>query len=148
MDNNTEEALSRIIEQALVEDGAVVTTLRSAFHGVLAIYAFGSRIQGTASIESDLDLSILMAGYADPMQLWEMANSLSEVVHCPVDLFDLRAASTVMQFQVITRGKLLWAKQPAARLFECHVLDEKFTLDEGRAGILKDITIRGSVYAR
>ncbi|WP_292996284.1 nucleotidyltransferase domain-containing protein [Nitrosomonas sp.] len=37
---------------------------------LLAIYAFGSRIQGTAQIDSDLDLAVLVAGYAEPLVLW------------------------------------------------------------------------------
>ena len=58
--------------------------------------AFGSRIQGTAGPDSDLDLAVLVAGYADPHGVWELAGDLEEVAGCPVDLLDLRAASTVM----------------------------------------------------
>ena len=35
----------------------------------MAVYAFGSRIQGTAQAESDLDLAILVEGYVDPVLL-------------------------------------------------------------------------------
>ena len=65
-----------------------------------------------------------------------------------VDLLDLRAASTVMQYQVITTGQCLWAQQPAAGLFECFVLSEKLDFDAARAGLLADIAQQGKVYAR
>jgi len=141
-----EKALAARIEKPLVKEGAVIISLRAAFPQLLAIYAFGSRIEGTARVDSDLDLSILVAGYAGPLQLWEIASQLSDVAGCPVELLDLRAASTVMQYQVITKGKLLWGKHPETALFECFVLSEKNELDVARAGLLTDIAKRGNVY--
>jgi hypothetical protein len=38
-----------------------------------------------------------------------LAGELSDTVACPVDLLDLHAASTVMQYQVITGGQCLWS---------------------------------------
>ncbi len=46
---------------ALAPNGAVVAVLRRAFPQVLAIYAFGSRVQGMARADSDLDLAVLVA---------------------------------------------------------------------------------------
>lgn len=136
------------IESALVTDGTVVAALRHAFPNVLAIYAFGSRIQGTAREDSDLDLAILVAGYAEPLQLWEQAHQLTEMLGCAVDLLDLRAASTVMQYQVLMQGRRLWASEPAAGLFECFALSEKTRLDADRAGLIADIENNGRVYGR
>ena len=84
--------------------------------------------------------------YAPPLQLWELASQLADVVGCPVDLLDLRAASTVMQHQVIMQGTRLFARSPGAGLFECFVLSEKTALDAARAGVLGDIARQGKVY--
>jgi hypothetical protein len=65
---------------------------------------------------------------------------------CPVDLLDLRAASTVMQYQVITTGQRWWALDIQAALFEAAILSEKTELDTARAGLLSDIQKRGKVY--
>ena len=51
-----------------------------------------------------------------------------------VDLLDLRAASTVMQYKVITQGTRLWQANSQA------------ALDEARAGLLQDIRERGRVH--
>lgn len=142
------DSTQKTIASALTPDGTVVTVLRQAFPSVLGIYAFGSRVQGTARADSDLDLAVLVAGYADPLQLWDWANQLAEKLDCAVDLLDLRAASTVMQYQVLTQGRRLWASEPAAGLFECFVLSEKIRLDAGRAGVLADIAQDGRVYGR
>lgn len=125
---------------------AVVQTLRRAFPNILAIYAFGSRVVGTARDDSDLDLAVLVAGYAEPLQLWEQTSQLSEILGCSVDLLDLRAASTVMQNQVLTRGRRLWAIEPAAGLFECFALSEKNRLDADRKDLIADIEKSGRVY--
>lgn len=127
---------------------ALVARLRTALPGLLAIYAFGSRVQGLAGPDSDLDLAVLVAGYADPVRLWTLSGELAESAGCAVDLLDLRAASTVMQYQVLTTGRRLWADGLAAGLFECYVLSEKTELDAARAGLLADIAREGRVYGR
>ena len=130
----------------MVNQAAIIQTLQASLPNLLAIYAFGSRIQGTAQIDSDLDLAVLIAGYAEPLVLWTLAGDLADVAGCPVDLLDLRAASTVMQYQVITTGQRWWALDAQAALFEAAILSEKTELDTARAGLLSDILKRGKVY--
>ena len=130
----------------LAPEGPVVAAIRTRFPQAIAIYAFGSQVQGTAGPGSDLDLALLVAGYADPIALWELACKLTDVAGCPVDLLDLRAASTVMQYQVITTGQRLWSAGLAAGLFECYVLSEKTELDTARAPLMADILATGRIH--
>lgn len=120
--------------------------LRAQVPDVLGVYAFGSRLQGGAGPESDLDLAVLVAGYADPLRLWEVASTLADIAGCPVDLLDLRAASTVMQHQILTTGVRWWAPDAQAALWEAASLSEKTELDTARAGLLADIAKTGVVY--
>ena len=60
----------------------------------------------------------------------------------------LRAASTVMQYQVLQGGLSLWGKPHEAGLFECFILSEKTALDEARSGLPADIQKEGHIYAR
>lgn len=115
---------------------------------LLAIYAFGSRIQGTANTQSDLDLAVLVAGYTEPLSLWSPASDLEDMAGYPVDLLDLRAASTVMQYKIITTGQRWWAKDAQANLYEAAILIEKTALDTARAGQLSDIQKEGKIYAQ
>lgn len=140
--------MSPSMQKLLASDGPVVTLIRRHFPLAMAVYAFGSQVQGTASSASDLDLAVLVAGYAAPLTLWEVASDLADVVAGPVDLLDLRAASTVMQYQVITTGQRLWAADVQAGLFECYVLSEKTALDTARAPLLADIQSTGKIHAR
>lgn len=127
---------------------AILALLSRELPGLLAIYAFGSRVTGTANQDSDLDLAVLVPAYADAMKLWTLASELSELARCPVDLLDLRAASTVMQYQIITQGERWWSRDSQALLYEAVILSEKTTLDEARAGLLNDIAKDGKIYGR
>lgn len=126
----------------------LVGKLQSLLPNLLAVYGFGSRLQGTARLESDLDMAVLVAGHADVVLLWGLAGELEDIVGCTVDLLDLRAASTVMQYQIITTGVRWWALDAQAALFESAILSQKTDLDTARAGLLSDVQKRGSVYGR
>jgi predicted nucleotidyltransferase len=127
---------------------ALLNLVQTHFDGLLALYAFGSRIQGSATASSDLDLAVLVAGYADPVLLFDLAGQLADIAGCAVDLVDLRAASTIMQYQIITTGERWWQKDAQAALFEAAVLSEKTALDTARAALIEDIQHRGSIYGR
>lgn len=126
---------------------ALIQRVRKALPEALSLYAFGSRVQGTAGQQSDLDLAVLVAGYADPVRLWQLAGELADVAGCEVDLLDMRAASTVMQSQILNTGQRLWASDHRAGIFEGFVLSEKTGLDEARSGLMADIQKEGRVYA-
>ncbi|MFZ4986509.1 MAG: type VII toxin-antitoxin system MntA family adenylyltransferase antitoxin [Blastocatellia bacterium] len=131
-----------------LDKASLLQLLQGRFPELLALYAFGSRVTGGATAESDLDLAILVDGRVDPLSLFHLAGELSEVVGCDVDLVDFRTASTVMQYQIITTGERWWQKDFRADLYEAMVLNQKTSLDEARAGLIDDIMQRGNVYGR
>lgn len=127
---------------------ALVAHLHARLPSLLAVYLFGSQASGTAGADSDLDLAVLVAGEVEPLRLWALSGDLADIAGVPVDLLDLRAASTVMQYQIITRGRRLWAADAQAALFESFILSEKTALDGARAGVLADLQKEGRVYGR
>jgi len=138
---------SRLIT-TLAPDGVILTSVLAKIPNLMCLYVFGSQSQGTSGPDSDLDLAVLAPGYIDPNLLWSLSNDIADLVNCEVDLLDLRAASTVMQSQVISTGKPVWDIGLQARLFEVSVLSEKLALDEAREPLLRTITDEGHVYAR
>lgn len=127
---------------------ALLTHLQDHLPGLLAVYLFGSHAQGFAGADSDVDLAVLMSGQVDPLLLWQLSGDLADMTGSPVDLIDLRTATTVMQYQIVTRGRRLWASDVQAGLYESFILSEKTALDTARAGLLKDIQEEGAVYGR
>ncbi|MGY2215510.1 type VII toxin-antitoxin system MntA family adenylyltransferase antitoxin [Pseudomonas sp. SDO558_S425] len=126
----------------------VLAHLQAEVPELLAVYVFGSQVTGEAGGESDLDVAVLSAGVVEPLLLWQLSGELADIVGVPVDLLDLRAASTVMQYQVLTTGRRLWSGNVQAGLFESYVLSEKTALDTARAELLADIQKEGKVYGR
>jgi uncharacterized protein len=127
---------------------AIIQLLRAKVPRLLAIYAFGSQMQGSAGPDSDLDLAVLVDTYTDPVTLWELSGELAVLADCAVDLLDFRAASTVMQYQILMGGERWWALDAQAALLEAAILSEKTQLDEARSGLLNDIQATGRVYGR
>ena len=132
----------------LAPDGALLASVQAKIPNLMALYVFGSRAQSTPRPDSDLDLAVLAAGYIDPALLWSLSNEIANLVNGEVDLLDLRAASTVMQYQVISTGKTVWDIGLQAHLFEVFILSEKLALNEAREPLLRAITKEGHVYAR
>ena len=132
----------------LAPDGAVLALVLAKIPNLMALYVFGSQVFGTPRPESDLDLSVLAPGFIDPNLLWSLSNEIASLVNGDVDLLDLRAASTVMQYQVLSTGKAVWDIGLQARLFEVSVFSEKLSLDEAREPLLTTIAREGHVYAR
>lgn len=126
----------------------IVMLLQNRLPNLLAVYVFGSQLSGDADKNSDLDLAVLVAGYADPIDLWDISSDLAELVDCEVDLLDFRAASTVMQYQILTKGNRLFAIDSSISCYESSLLSEMTALNEARAGVLADIQKDGSVYGR
>ena len=127
---------------------AVTDALKNAVPGLSAVYVFGSQVSGHAGPESDLDVALMADALLDAETLWELGSRLALVAKCAVDLLDLRAASTVMQYRIVTTGQRLWARDGQAALYESFILSQKTELDEARAGVLEDIGRTGTVYGR
>lgn len=126
----------------------IVAILQAELPGLLGIWLFGSQANGHANAQSDVDLAVLVSGKANPLLLWDTGQKLAAIVDREVDLLDLRAASTVMQYQVITEGRLLWQKDAQGILYESAILSDKTELDTARAGLLADIHREGRVYGK
>jgi len=89
----------------------ICDAIKKRVPNILAIYAFGSQITGFANAKSDLDLAVLVEGYADAVLLWNLANGeLADIANMSVDLLDMRTSSTVMQHQILATGVRLYAK--------------------------------------
>ena len=84
----------------------------------------------------------------DPVDVWEVASAIASETGIDVDLVDLRAATTVMQHQVVSTGRRLYARPLQAALWEAMVLSEKTRLDKVRSDLVRDILARGSVHGR
>lgn len=122
--------------------------LRTRVSGLVAVYVFGSSETGGAHAASDLDMAVLASSRLDPMIRWELQQDLAQRAGRSVDLVDLRSASTVMQIQVVSTGRLLLSVDPVeVDRFEMYVFADYCRLNEERRAILDDVKRRGRIHA-
>lgn len=126
---------------------AVVALLRQGLTDLQAVYHFGSSAQATEHAGSDVDLAVLAEKPCRPLTRFALAQACARRLHTEVDLVDLASASTVLVAQVLTSGRLLFARDPAAVAgFEVTALAKYCQLNEERRDLLADIQQRGCVY--
>jgi len=128
-------------------DAQMVAFLRDALGDVIAVYRFGSTVQGQTHRDSDVDLAVLAAAPVPPGVRFDVQERLAAQLGRDVDLVDLRQASTVMRMQVITTGRLLAAFDPAAQeAFEDLTYSAYARLNEERREILEQVRREGRVH--
>lgn len=129
------------------QDAATVAEIRAALPDVQAIYRFGSSAADTFGPDSDVDLAILARRPLSPNVRFDLQERLATALRRPVDLVDLRGASTVMAMQVVSKGILLHDGDPIARgAFEDRCYTGYARLNEERRGILDRVAAEGNVY--
>lgn len=130
-----------------VSEPEFLSILLGSIPDLVAVYQFGSTVEGSEHPESDLDLAILAPRPLDNVDRWTVQEEIATQLRRDVDLVDLRAASTVMQMQVLSQGTVQEEWDRTARQeFEMQVYSAYALLNEERAAILEDVQVRGRIY--
>lgn len=125
----------------------IVETLLDAIPDCQAIYCFGSWGTGAQRSDSDIDIAILPFKVLEPVQRWELAQTLASLAGRDVDLVDLLSASTVLRMQVVAHGEVLYlSNADGVEQFADMVFSSYARLNEERREILADVRQRGSIY--
>ena len=102
------------------------------------VYLFGSAYRGELRADSDIDIAFYTNEKQDIFSNFENANKLADLLGRNVDLIDLKQASTVFAFQVLTTSKCLFVKEKNLKEeFEYLTYSSYARLNEERAEILK-----------
>ena len=127
----------------------ILTVVQEVVPAMQAVYLFGSQAGGGVHRESDLDIAILAAAPLPAEIRRRVQEDLSVELRSDVDVVDLRSASTVMRTQVVTKGVVLFEREPTLRhQFEMQTLSAYALLNEERAKILEHVHRRGRIYGR
>jgi len=108
---------------------------------------FGSSVKGYFREDSDIDVAFISAKEIKSYDLYILAQALVSEVGREVDLVDFRQASTVFKAQILGLGQVIYSDN-SKKLAELQIrtLKEYALLNEERAEILRNISVRGSVY--
>lgn len=140
-----------MVEPLTIDERAIVTAVREALPEVQGIYLFGSHADGTQRRGSDVDLGLLFPpsdqAASRSLFMHPVRQHLQEIAGCDVDLVDLRQVTTVMQKEVVMRGRRIYcADELAADEFDLSVMSRYQKLNEERAAILKQFETTGRAY--
>ncbi|TCS95384.1 MULTISPECIES: type VII toxin-antitoxin system MntA family adenylyltransferase antitoxin [Tepidimonas] len=126
--------------------------LRAALHAAVPqatmAWLHGSAAQGRLRTDSDLDLAVWLPQPLSPTQWLQASAELSRRLQRDVDLLDLARANTLTQFIVLSRGRLLLARQPHAPwLLWARVLRDWQDLQRHRAPAVRALAQRLQGFA-
>jgi len=97
--------------------------------GLLAVYLFGSRAEGTATTQSDHDFAILF-DLSSPMDdlaftALDLEEKLAAILNAEVDIITLNTADIEHRFLIISQGVLIYSRDDDKRTgFEDLVIKE------------------------
>jgi predicted nucleotidyltransferase len=122
-------------------------SLRTALDELVAVYVFGSVATGRDRRDSDLDLAVLTRRPVPARTLYDLARQLEVDLDVDVDLVDLGAASTVLQKEVIEKGRVVFRGDDAEiRDFEARTLSEYGHFRDRIEPILRSVRESGKAY--
>ena len=80
---------------------------------ILALYLYGSAVDGRANALSDLDIGILV-DFSIPLEtLWRIEDQWSAMLPEKLDLRVVNLAPLSFQYEITTRGKRIWVSDTA-----------------------------------
>ncbi len=99
---------------------------------LVAVIKFGAFGTPNETPDSDLDLAVLFYSRLDGVALWNLSQKIAVGLKRDVDLIDLKLASTVFKFQILSTGILVdCANQKVYDLFESTVFSMYLRFKEG-----------------
>ncbi|MFM2308057.1 MAG: hypothetical protein RLY87_177 [Chloroflexota bacterium] len=130
----------------------IITHILQTFPTTQAIYLFGSFGTSDERPDSDIDIAVVLP--------FDMAKTASAGMHelsidlmiqtgRAIDLVNLRAVDTILQFEVISTGRRIAAPQRTERdLFEVVIIKSYQHFNRERAAIVAHGLQTGMFYAR
>lgn len=114
------------------------------------VFLFGSTVKEFTHKDSDIDIAFLSdKKELDKYEIFMIAQELASKLNKDVDLIDLNQASTVLQAQIVSSGKIIYCADERKKAeFELKVLKMYAKLNEERSPILKNIDESVSIYEK
>lgn len=125
----------------------IVDHLKNRISGIQLIYHFGSSANQQEHPGSDIDIAFYTDKEIGNLERWEIQEELARVFVKNVDLLDLRKVPIVMQYQIITTGKLIFAlDEQFMEMRENQIYSMYLDFNEQRKEFIKQFEETGTIY--
>ncbi|HPN70073.1 MAG TPA: nucleotidyltransferase domain-containing protein [Saprospiraceae bacterium] len=125
----------------------ILNTLKLLIPGIELIYLFGSMADESNNPDSDIDLAFLSSEKISNVQRFDVQEKLASILNKNVDLVDVKTASTVMNFQIVSKGIKLYSKNEKKKAdFELSAMGQYYDYKITMQPIFDQILRRGKVY--
>ncbi|SDD33718.1 type VII toxin-antitoxin system MntA family adenylyltransferase antitoxin [Williamwhitmania taraxaci] len=118
----------------------VIDLLLSEFPEIELIYLFGSMATGKTHSQSDLDIAFWNSSSSvEELKCFAVQERLAALFSTDVDLVDMRGASEVFCYEVVTTGRRIYTKDIERMHFiENRIWSDYLYLNEVRRDIVND----------
>jgi len=117
-------------------DGAVDFLINRI--NIIALYLFGSAVNGRFTDDSDFDIAVLSQSDVDPVRLFELSLSLGVLMRRDVHLVVFKKADTVFQAEILRNKKVLYCRDENKRIVaEMITLTQYEKLNEEREVVIR-----------
>ncbi|MCO6478262.1 MAG: nucleotidyltransferase domain-containing protein [Phaeodactylibacter sp.] len=128
----------------------IIGFLSERLPALKGIYLFGSRAEGRARPDSDVDIAFLVEWGHSPtaMQQWEWSVELADMLQVEaVDLVGLQEASTDFRFVIVSTGQRIYCNDRAyCDTFDMIAYSMYQRLELERREIVEEVKKRGRIY--
>lgn len=133
------------------QETSIIQKIQSYYPEIQAIYLFGSANTAQLRPDSDIDLALLLpvplAKKCAHLNFSPLHLDLARYLQRDVDLINLRFVSTVLQYQIVNTGKILYCGDKTAyHTFEMLTWSFYQKLNEERSAILQEFLQTGRAY--
>jgi len=117
----------------------IIATVRQALPDVQAIYVFGSFGTPFFKADSDIDIAVMSVADLTPIKRWHATEEIAQLLNRNIDLIDIRQASTVMRFQIISTGKRIYCKtETECEIYEDYAYSSYIRFNDERKQLLEE----------
>ncbi len=93
------------IKKVIIE---IIDIVKKQLPNVKGIYMFGSYADGTDRSDSDIDIAVQVKGGLTGAEKLNLASAFVKDIDIQVDLVDFEKASTLLQYEIIKNGTLIY----------------------------------------
>ena len=127
----------------------IISILQNNIDELKAVYIFGSYADGTAAVNSDIDIAYLSNNRLSAVEKWNLSNTIAGILRKDIDLVDIFTANTILAYQIVSKGLRVYGSGYDVDNFETKVYSFYLRFSEERKSILDGIfEKKRSVYAK